>query len=240
MTLLLLGGTGEAREIANALVGRDVIVSLAGATRTPKVPDLPLRIGGFGGEMGFRRFLADKAVSAVLDATHPFAHRITSRTARVCAERAIPYLHYLRPPWTPVAGDNWTIIETEAAAADHIPQDATVFLGTGRQTLAAFANLAPRPVICRQIDPPEGPFPFPGGRFLVGRPPFAVADEIALFRSLGVDVLVVKNAGGAASATKLTAARTLGLPVLMLARPACGNWPVVDQVADALAWVEGL
>ncbi|MFO8126246.1 precorrin-6A/cobalt-precorrin-6A reductase, partial [Yoonia sp.] len=103
-----------------------------------------------------------------------------------------------------------------------------------------FSNLQGREVICRQIDPPEKPFPFAGGRYLVGRPPFSVEDEVALFQDLGIDVLVVKNAGGAPSRTKLTAARQLGIPVLMIARPAQGNWPVVATVEDALSWVHAL
>jgi precorrin-6A/cobalt-precorrin-6A reductase len=240
MTLLVLGGTGEGRRLAEALRGTDTIVSLAGATRAPEGLPLPTRVGGFGGEAEFVRFLADKGITAVLDATHPFAHRITTRTARICAERDLPYLQVLRPRWEPVAGDRWTQIAHEEEAAAHIPEGATVFLGTGRQTLERFANLQGRRIICRQIDPPEGPFPFAGGEFLVGRPPFSVADEVALFTRLGVDWLVVKNAGGAMSATKLTAARQLGLPVLMIARPPQGNWPVVSSVDEALAWVKAL
>jgi precorrin-6A/cobalt-precorrin-6A reductase len=115
-----------------------------------------------------------------------------------------------------------------------------VFLGTGRQTLVRFANLAGCRVICRQIDPPDGPFPFAGGEFLIGRPPFSVADEAALFAALGVDWLIVKNAGGAASRTKLTAARQLGIPVLMIARPEQGSWPVVHDLDAALDWVARL
>ncbi|WP_375255640.1 precorrin-6A/cobalt-precorrin-6A reductase, partial [Yoonia sp.] len=103
-----------------------------------------------------------------------------------------------------------------------------------------FANLQGCHVICRQIDPPDGPFPFPGGRFLVGRPPFSVADEVALFSALSVDWLVVKNAGGAPSRTKLTAARELHIPVLMIARPAQGNWETVSTIDDALGWVAAL
>ena len=95
-------------------------------------------------------------------------------------------------------------------------------------------------MICRQIDPPTEPFPFAGGRYLVGRPPFSVEDELALFQDLGVDFLVVKNAGGTPSRTKLTAARQLGLPVLMIARPPQGDWPVVETVEGALAWVNAL
>ena len=131
-------------------------------------------------------------------------------------------------------------IAREEDAAAHIPLGATVFLGTGRQTLARFANLAGRAVICRQIDPPESPFPFPGGRYLIGRPPFSTEDEVALFDKLGVDWLIVKNAGGDASRTKLTAAAQLGIPVLMIARPKGGDWPVVHDVDAALAWVDGL
>lgn len=240
MTLLVLGGTGEARQIAERLKGYDAVISLAGATRMPEAQPLPTRIGGFGGADGFRRFLDEGGMTAVLDATHPYAHRITKRTAHICAEADIPYTQFLRPPWVPEPGDNWTEIATEPEAARHIPPGAAVFLGTGRQTLERFSNLQGREVICRQIDPPEKPFPFAGGRYLVGRPPFSVEDEVALFQDLGIDVLVVKNAGGAPSRTKLTAARQLGIPVLMIARPAQGNWPVVATVEDALSWVHAL
>ncbi|WP_411890410.1 cobalt-precorrin-6A reductase [Yoonia sp. SDW83-1] len=240
MTLLLLAGSGDARRIAEGLNGVDVIASLAGATRDPAPLPVPTRSGGFGGEAGFRQFLTENGITAVLDATHPYAHRITVRTARVCAKLDLPFLQFLRPGWKPEPGDKWTEIAREEDAAAHIPQGTTVFLGTGRQTLEGFANLVGRRVICRQIDPPEAPFPFEGGEFLVGRPPFSVEDEIALFSRLKVDWLVVKNAGGAASRTKLTAARQLGIPVLMIARPPQGDWPIVDTVDAALDWVRRL
>lgn len=240
MTLLVLGGTAEGRQIAGQLAGQDAIISLAGATRAPQDQGLPVRVGGFGGAEGFKAYLRQAQISAVLDATHPYASRITARTARICAEESLPYLQVLRPPWLPEAGDNWTEIAREEDAAGHIAPGATVFLGTGRQTLDRFANLAGRVVICRQIDPPTAPFPFEGGRYLVGRPPFSVEDEVALFTKLGVDCLIVKNAGGAPSRTKLTAARLLGIPVLMIARPAQGDWPVVHDVQTALDWVAAL
>jgi precorrin-6A/cobalt-precorrin-6A reductase len=240
MTLLILGGTGEARRIADRLAGQDAVISLAGATRAPQAPALPVRIGGFGGADGFIAYLKEARITAVLDVTHPYADRITRRTADICAGLGLPYLQYLRPPWQAEAGDDWTEIAQEEDAASHIRLGATVFLGTGRQTLDRFANLAGREVICRQIDPPTQPFPFAGGRFLVGRPPFSVADEVALFSKLGVDVLVVKNAGGTPSRTKLTAARQLEIPVLMIARPPAGDWAVVSDIDAALNWVAAL
>ncbi|MDX8353448.1 cobalt-precorrin-6A reductase [Cognatiyoonia sp. IB215182] len=240
MTILLLAGTGDARRLAERLAGRDVIASIAGATREPAPLPVQTRTGGFGGADAFRAYLAKAGISAVVDATHPYAHRITRRTAAICKSLDMPYMQLLRPGWTPEPGDNWTEIAAEEDAAAHIPLGATVFLGTGRQSLERFANLAGRFVICRQIDPPEGPFPLQDGMFLIGRPPFSVEDEIALFKARNVDWLVVKNAGGAASRTKLTAANHLQIPVLMLTRPPQGDWPCVATIDEAMAWVDAL
>lgn len=242
MTILVLAGTSEAKEIAAEFAKRgiDAAASLAGATRAPAALDLPTRIGGFGGEDGFRQYIAEAGITAVIDATHPFAAKITDRTARVCADLALPYCQVLRPAWVAKAGDNWTEIDSEDEAAAIIPKGATVFLGTGRQTLERFAGLEGCRVICRQIDPPTAPFPFEGGEFLIGRPPFPVARELSLFAALGIEWIVVKNAGGDASATKLTAARELGIPVLMMARPPMPDAPRVATAAQAVAWAETL
>ncbi len=242
MTLLLLAGTSEARQIAWGLSTHGVraIASLAGATRSPDPLPLPTRIGGFGGQAGFETFLQAEGIRAVLDATHPFASAITDRTAQVCAALSIPYLQVLRPAWSPEPGDRWTEIATEQDAAVHITPGSTVFLATGRQTLDRFSGLAGCRVLCRQIDPPTAPFPFAGGEFIISRPPFSVERELDLFAALGVDWLVVKNAGGTESRTKLTAARHLGIPVLMLRRPTPPAAPCVATVAQALAWVRAL
>lgn len=242
MTLLLLAGTAEAQQVAQILAseGRVAIASLAGATRAPRAMGLPTRLGGFGGEAGFARYLEESGITAVLDATHPFAAHISDRTARVCAAKGLAYCQVLRPEWTPQTGDRWTMIAAEEEAAAHIPEGATVFLATGRQGLARFANLTGRHLICRVIDPPEAAFPLANGEFLVGRPPFSPEAERALFESLGVDWLVVKNAGGQASKSKLDAARTLGLPVAMITRPPQPDALRVTTVAAAMDWVHGL
>lgn len=239
--LLLLAGTAEAREVAEALAGEvPVLASLAGATRAPLPQGVATRSGGFGGEAGFRACLDAEGITAVLDATHPYAARISRRSAHVCAERGLPYAQILRPAWRAGPGDDWTWIDRAEDATRRIPQGATVFLATGRQSLPAFANLADRTLLCRQIDPPKGDFPYPNGRFITGRPPFSVEDETALFKLLGVDWLVVKNAGGEASRAKLDAARVLGLQVAMIRRPTQPDARKLESVAAALAWVRGL
>ncbi len=243
MTLLLLAGTAEAQQIAEGLARREAraVASFAGTTREPPISGLPTRTGGFGGDAGFAAYLKAHGITAVLDATHPFACRISARTARICARRGLSYAQVLRPPWKPREGDQWVQITAEEEAAGHIPPGAKVFLATGRQTLERFANLSDRRLICRQIDPPEETFPFPNGGFLVGSPPFSVEDEVALFTGLGVDWLVVKNAGGDASRAKLDAARILGLPVAMIARPPQPDRVTrVSTVPEALAWVDAL
>jgi len=242
MTILVLAGTSEGKEIATSLaaLGVRAVASLAGATRAPKPLDLPTRVGGFGGEEGFLDYLKVAKIKAVIDATHPFASQITDRTAGVCATLNMPYLQVLRPAWESQEGDNWAEIAREETAADFIPLGATVFLGTGRQTLDRFTGLEGRRVICRQIDPPTAPFPFEGGEFLIGRPPFPVEREKTLFAALGVEWIVVKNAGGVASATKLTAARELGIPVLMIARPPMPDAMRVATVGEAVSWVQSL
>lgn len=242
MTLLLLAGTGEAKQIAWGLSdsGRPVVASLAGATRSPDPLPVPTRIGGFGGEAGFRTYVASHGITAVLDATHPFAVRITTRTARICRDMGLPYCHVLRPGWAAGPGDDWIWVKTPADVGEHIPSDAVVFLATGRQSLPEYAGLAAKRILARMIDPPSAPMPIAGGEFIIGRPPFSEADETALFEALQVSHLVVKDAGGRGGRAKLDAARRLGVPVILIARPAMPPADRVENMEDALRWVAAL
>ena len=239
MSVLVLCGTREGRDIAQSLQsrGHDVLASFAQMPRAPVADGIRVRIGGFGGADGFRACLRREQVTCVVDATHPFARKIGARSAALCAGAGIAYCRVLRPAWTPEAGDTWHSIADESAAADVIPDGATVFVATGRGTLDHYANLRGRYLIVRQIDPPDMPFIFENGEYLMGKPPFSVFDERKLFEKRKVDWLIVRNAGGAASRSKLFAARALGLPVAMIARPDAPEAPCVQTVAQTLAWV---
>ena len=243
MKLLLMAGSGEARELAGTLAqirGLETVASLAGATRDPPALAVATRSGGFGGGSAQAAWMRAQGFDAVLDATHPFAARIKARTARIADGLGLPCLHLIRPPWRPGPGDNWREIATPQAATRHIRPGATVFLATGRATLAGFAGLRGCRVISRQITAPEAPFPWPGGEYLPARPPFSLADELALFERLRPDWLVVKNAGGEAPRAKLLAARQLGIPVLLLARPDPPAGSVVATKSEALDWLDRL
>lgn len=245
MKFLVLAGSTEARLLCERLMNRtgiEIVASLAGATRAPVPLGVKTRIGGFGGEAAYRDWLRENGIEAVIDATHPFAAQMAHRAARVSVDLGLPHLKILRPEWQPGPEDRWVMIEREAEAAAHIPPGATVFIATGRRTLEEYANLAKdgRWLIARRIDKPVRPFPLPGGEYHVGRPPFSVEDEIALFRQRGVDWLIVRNAGGAGSWPKLEAARRLQLPVAMIRRPAPPDCPSVPDVDAAARWAEKL
>ena len=239
MTLLVLAGTSDARILLQGLQGVDVIASLAGVTRSPA--DLPAitRKGGFGGMDGFRDYLIATGIKGVIDATHPFAGKMTQTATTVCSELGLPHVILQRPAWVAGVGDDWYFIDDVVEAAGIIPERATVFLGTGRQTLHEFSCLSGRKLFARVIDPPRDPVLADfKGTFLVGIPPFSVPEEVALFREKAIDWLVVKNAGGPKSRSKLDAARELGLPVVMINRPKLPAADIVNNVDDALRWVK--
>ncbi|MBC7271171.1 MAG: cobalt-precorrin-6A reductase [Streptomyces sp.] len=220
--VLVLGGTTEARELATALAahpGVRVTTSLAGRVARPGAVAGEVRTGGFGGAEGLTAWLRERRVDALVDATHPFAAAITANAARAAAATGVPAVVLRRPGWRPGPGDHWHTASTLANAAELLPGLGTrVFLTTGRLGLAAFAHLTDLHFVVRSVEPPAPPLP-PHLDVVLARGPFTVADESALLRERRIDVLVTKDSGGAATSAKLTAARELGLPVIMVNRP---------------------
>ena len=237
MRLLLLGGTGEARALAAALhPGVDVVSSLAGRVPDPVLPVGPVRTGGFGGVDGLRRWLHDEQITAVVDATHPFAARITAHAAQVCAELGIPHLVLARPPWPP--GDAILVgSDTEAAHTVARHRYSRVFLTTGRSGAAAFCDVDAWFLI-RAVTGPD-PADLPARhRLLLSRGPYHYEGELALLREHRIDALVTKNSGGEMTRAKLRAAADTGVAVVMVERPPLPEGvAAVATVPEATAWV---
>ncbi|MEY8831256.1 cobalt-precorrin-6A reductase [Sedimentitalea sp. XS_ASV28] len=241
--ILLLAGAGEARAIAAALAERDdckVTGSFLYPPRSFGPLPVPTRYGRFGGEDGMARYLMAEGIDAVIDATHPFAHQISASAARVCARLAIPLLQVLRPCWTPGAGDRWTEVADERAVAAHLRPGQRVFTTTGRATLDHLVSRCDARFFVRQLEERRPPENLKNVRYVTGNGPFSVEEERDTLSGLEIDVLVVKNSGGTTSETKLIAARSLGLPVILIARPPQPDVPRVETVSGALNWVDGL
>jgi precorrin-6A/cobalt-precorrin-6A reductase len=239
MTVLVLGGTAEARALAGALAddGTCVISSLAGRVAAPRLPQGEVRVGGFGGPEMLAAWLREQGIAAVVDATHPFAQRISASAASACATAGVPLLRLERPGWTQRSGDDWHWVDDTAAAADAVPDlGRRVFLTTGRQGIAAFAGLGTVWFLVRCIDPPAPPLP-PSCEILLDRGPYTCEGELSLIDRFGLDLLVTKDSGGALTAAKLAAARLRGLPVIVIRRPPRPEIATVRAVADALVWL---
>jgi len=236
--VLILGGTGEARRLATALVaeGVDVVSSLAGRVADPVVPPGEVRIGGFGGAAGLTAWLQAHPMQSLVDATHPFAATMTASAAAAAEATGIPLLRLQRPGWSPQPGDDWRWVDTPTEAALAVAGFGSVFLTTGRRGLGAFAGLTGRCLV-RSVDPPDPPLP-ERTTVVLARGPFAVSDELALMRQHAVDVVVTKDSGGGMTAAKLAAARRLGVPVVLIRRPPLPpGVPTVATVEEAVAWV---
>lgn len=236
--ILILGGTGEARELATALDARGVAVtsSLAGRVSRPRLPVGEVRVGGFGGPEALARWLVDHGVTAVIDATHPFAERISASAATASATTGVSLLRLERPGWSERPGDRWTWVDDLAAAADAIGElGSRVLLTTGRQGLAAFAALDHAWFLIRCIDPPEPPLPRHHD-LILDRGPYTVAGELDLIDRHRIDLVVTKDSGGELTVAKLDAARERELPVIVARRPARPDTETVDDVAMAAAW----
>ena len=235
-TLLILGGTTEAYALAEQLTREQspqplrVLTSLAGATKTPRLPAGEVRFGGFGGAEGLADFLRKENVTMLVDATHPFAEQISRNAALAAEATGTPMLRLERPPWKPEPQDRWICVPNlDSAAAWLREHPHTALLTTGIRELDAFRDCPDSRFVIRTITPPHLEKPWPQAAFVQARGPFSVEDELQLLRKHAITLLVTKNSGGTATYPKIEAARRLTLPVLMIERP---ELPQVESMPD--------
>jgi precorrin-6A/cobalt-precorrin-6A reductase len=240
--ILILGGTIEARLLAEALARRPglaVTLSLAGRTAKPVPQPVPVRVGGFGGAKGLADYLRGKKIDALIDATHPYAATISANAAEAARKTGVPLLALTRAAWTKVDGDSWVEVATIDEAVRALGQaPRRVFLALGRKELQPFTAAPQHVYLIRSVDPIDPPLAVPHAICVAARGPFNEAEDRALLKRHRIDVVVAKNSGGTATYGKIAAARTLQLPVIMLARPALPEVPSLATVEEALAWLD--
>ena len=243
--LLLLGGTGEATELARAAAARfgdalEVTTSLAGRTERPRPVAGLIRIGGFGGPAGLAAYLTEHDIGRLIDATHPFATRISAAARVACEQANVPRLVLRRPPWRRHPRDRWIevdSVEGAAAIVDHTGRRA--WLTIGASEIAVFGAATAVHYLVRLVDPPRHPLPLRSYEVIVGRGPFSVAEEHSLIERFAIDALVCKASGGGATEAKIIAARERDLPVIMVRRPPPEPGEAVNTVEEALDWLAG-
>jgi precorrin-6A/cobalt-precorrin-6A reductase len=244
LRVLILGGTTEASTLARKVAGDTMLtplLSYAGRTAAPQQQPVPTRVGGFGGIDGLVRFLRDKGIEAVVDATHPYADQMSAHAVAACRETGVPLASLVRAQWECRAGDRWQIVtDTNAAARALGAKPQRVFLSLGRQDLHVFAAAPQHHYLARLIERPERATLPPDLRLLQARGPFDRAAEDRLLREERIDVMVSRNAGGAATYAKIEAARALDLPVVMIARPHKSVGAVMADVDSCVTWLHGL
>lgn len=239
--LLILGGTGLAADLSGAVaeLGLRAVYSLAGRTAPKSVPGIEQRSGGFGGADALAAYLAAEKIFAVIDATHAYAAQISDNAQTACDTARVPLLRLATPPWQAVAGDHWLEVPDMAAARDTAAGIAArVFVSTGRQAMAGFADDRRCWWLARVIAPGDDLPMLANGDYVYDRGPFALSEELKLLRAHGIEAVISKNAGGTATQAKIAAARELGLPVIMIARPSTGDIPLVETVDAAMAWLK--
>jgi precorrin-6A/cobalt-precorrin-6A reductase len=223
MRILILGGTSEASELARRLSGDARItatLSLAGRTVAPSLFPIATRSGGFGGADGLVQWVKDKGIKTIVDATHPFATRISANAVVAASIAGIPLLSLVRPRWREQDGDNWIRVADADDARAALGQDPQrVFLSIGRQEIGAFCAAPQHSYLVRSIEPPEAETLPPHAELILQRGPFEKAAEIALLRDRAIDIVVAKNSGSDATYAKIAAARALSLPVIMIEQP---------------------
>ncbi len=238
--ILLLGGTQEATQLARALAAEKLptTLSYAGRVAQPRAQPVPVRSGGFGGADGLADYLRRRAITHLIDATHPFAAQISYNAAQAALATGRPLIALTRPPWTPMPGDDWTHTPDIAAAVTALDRPPEcILLAIGRQNLAAFAAQPQHRYTLRLVDPPETPPPLPDHHLIIDRGPFTPEAEIALLRDHGITRIVSKNSGGSGAQAKLIAARQLRLPVVMIDRPASPKRRETADITEILSWL---
>jgi precorrin-6A/cobalt-precorrin-6A reductase len=239
--LLILAGTIEATRLAQIVADRGIraTLSYAGRVERTKPQPIPKRIGGFGGPQGLAAYIKEHGITHVIDATHPFAAQMSTNAVEACQMTQTPLVALPRTPWRPQAGDCWTHVSDIPEAAMHLQNmpASRIMLAVGRMHLDDFAIAPQHFYLLRLVDPVDGPLPLPNAHAIISRGPFTIEDDRALMQKHSISWVVSKNAGGTGAMSKITAARDLGLPVIMIDRPHIPKRQELHDPADILPWV---
>lgn len=231
--LWLIGGTTESVDLAFAIASLGlpctVTVTTAAAKELyPKTPELRVQVGHLVVEH-LEQFLQEHQIAAVLDASHPYAIEISKLAIRAASQWQIPYLRFERP----AVGDRFNnsqviLLDSFEAllAGDYLMQER-VLLTVGSKTLPLFSSWQERSTLFARILPAVTSLEaalaagFTPERLIAIRPPVSAELEKALWHQWNISLVVTKASGAAGGEDiKRTVAAELGIPLIVIARPA--------------------
>jgi precorrin-6A/cobalt-precorrin-6A reductase len=182
---------------------------------------------------GLAIFLQEQCIELLIDATHPYAAQITQNAALAARLAGIPLWACRRPAWRPEPSDDWRFVADWPGIMMALQEFRRPFFTMGLEPLRHVANIPPKQhwlVRCLAAESPVST----RLTLLCAKGPFALEQELALFRDYRIDVLVAKNSGGESVEAKLTVARQLRIPVMMLQRPIL---PTADREFTKVEWM---
>jgi precorrin-6A/cobalt-precorrin-6A reductase len=225
--ILLLGGTSETVAIAEALVAKGHAVLVSTATTMPLRARLPVGVrlrSGMLDEQGLVSLLREEKITAVVDATHPYAEAVSRNACKACQATGIRYLAYERPCAS--VGSAHRVPNHQTAAKQAFSFGKPVFLTIGVRNLAPYVAEARSHGIAlkaRVLNCPDSVTAchdagLSESEILCADGPFTVEENICHLRGFGV--LVTKESGEAGGVdTKVEAARQCGCEVVVIERP---------------------
>jgi precorrin-6A/cobalt-precorrin-6A reductase len=231
MKLLILGGTADARHLAEALQQRqpalELVYSVAGLVRQPQVPATVVS-GGFSQFGGLSNYCKQQNIDAIVNATHPFSVTMGNHAVNTCNELGLSYWRFLRPLWQQQTGDDWQLFSHTTSLLKGLANFQRVLLTLGQANADELALLSSTQQIwLRTAVAPNYALPI-NVSWIKAIGPFDEASELALLRQHQIQAIASKNSGGDSTVAKLNAARAVGIPVFMLQRPVITG-PVEDD-----------
>ncbi|MGB0959952.1 MAG: precorrin-6A/cobalt-precorrin-6A reductase [Halocynthiibacter sp.] len=239
-SLLLIGGAGQARVLSHLISeipDLAVTLVLGTAPRDDRPYGLQVEVHDLTQKTVVETLVKRHEITHVLDVSHPYDTAVSSLFWTMLEGSHISFMQLVRPLWLQSPGDVWHYCDNVDELRDIVQPQKNIFVATGREMLHWFERFTDCSVFFRQIAHAEGTYPYENGQFLIGYPPFSIEEEIELFKAHDIDFLVTKNAGGVENATKLHAARALGIEVVLINRPDPLGAPTVSSVEAAMTWV---
>ena len=219
--ILIIGGTAEGFKIASFLNENNYssVLSLQGNTLQPRQVNYVTRSGGFGGIDGLKNYLNNNCVSVIIDASHPYSTQISNNVKLAARELKIKLFILHRPEWQKKYFDHWihtNSFNNTRAIVETLPRESRLFLTIGKKYIPLFSDCK-QWLMIRTIDPyiaqPQG-----NRKYITGRGPFHVSQELILLRENKITHLVSRNSGSIETYAKVEAARILGIEIIMIDR----------------------